>query len=245
MRCIIRRLFSQIQNVVDDWQMKIHSPHLLSAGAALFAWSMRALFQTVKIRFDVYEGTNPFAPSTSQSYIYAVWHDSAVMAIFAAKHLPDRMATLTSWHRDGDFAAKVVQTVGIRPVRGSTGKRGERALREMIRIVERSHVTVLPDGPRGPRRKISRGMVFLASRTGTSIVPGSFVCTNPWQIQGSWTELQIPKPFSTVVVRSSKPIHVPPHLTRDELDNYVQIVQQAMDQLEPPKLSSSATAKAA
>ena len=173
--------------------MKIRSPHLVSAGAALFAWSMRVVFTTVKIRFDVYDGTNPFSKSTSQPYIYSVWHDSAVMAIFGGKHL--RMAALTSWHRDGNFAAKVVQNVGIQPVRGSTGKRGERALREMIRLVERSHITILPDGPRGPRRKISRGMVFLASMTGKAIVPASFVCTNPWRIRGSWTELQIPNRF--------------------------------------------------
>jgi lysophospholipid acyltransferase (LPLAT)-like uncharacterized protein len=223
--------------------MKIRSPHLVSAVAALFAWSMRVVFTTVKIRFYVYDGTNPFSKSTSQPYIYSVWHDSAVMAIFGGKHL--RMAALTSWHRDGNFAAKVVQNVGIQPVRGSTGKRGERALREMIRLVERSHITILPDGPRGPRRTISRGMVFLASMTGKAIVPASFVCTNPWRIRGSWTELQIPRPFSTVIVRTTKPIHVPPNLSREELDCHVTLVQQAMDQLELPTASTKTIAKAA
>ena len=68
-------------------------------------------------------------------------------------------------------------------VRGSTANRGGNALREMIRRASDSDIVMTPDGPRGPRREMSRGAVFLASRSGRAIVPTAFSCENSWSIQ--------------------------------------------------------------
>jgi len=66
---------------------------------------------------------------------------------------------------------------------------------------------------------------------GRPIVPVLFCCDRAWRIQGSWTDLVVPKPFSTVVGLSEKPIWVPPGLSRQQIDQYCQVVQAAMDRL--------------
>lgn len=41
----------------------------------------------------------------------------------------------------------------------------------------------------------------------------------------------IPKPFSTVFVAMGAPIDIPVDLPRDQMDHYIELVQQAMDRL--------------
>jgi lysophospholipid acyltransferase (LPLAT)-like uncharacterized protein len=79
---------------------------------------------------------------------------------------------------------------------------------------------------------MSRGIVFLASRTGNPIVPTAFVCSNAWKIQGSWTSQIIPKPFSRVVLLAGEPIHVPPDIQPQQIEAYRLQVQQAMNGLD-------------
>ena len=78
---------------------------------------------------------------------------------------------------------------------------------------------------------MSRGAVFLASRTGRAIVPTAFSCAQSWKIKGSWTDLVIPKPLSKVILLPGDPIQVPPSLSRKDLNHYVDLVQDKMDRL--------------
>ena len=52
-----------------------------------------------------------------------------------------------------------------------------------------------PDGPRGPRRKVQPGAVFLAAQTGLPIVPLGVAYANAWRAK-SWDQFAVPKPFS-------------------------------------------------
>ena len=90
---------------------------------------------------------------------------------------------------------------------------------------------VTPDGPRGPRRQMSIGIVFLASHTGRAVVPTAYSCSRCWTVKGSWTDLVIPKPFANVFLLAGDPIKVPPALGRDELQQYAVLIQAEMDRL--------------
>src|SRR5207245_1709812 len=54
---------------------------------------------------------------------------------------------------------------------------------------------VTPDGPRGPRRRLAEGSIFLASRLQMPIVCLGFAFERPWR-QKSWDRFAIPPPFS-------------------------------------------------
>src|ERR1700682_2061333 len=67
-------------------------------------------------------------------------------------------------------------------------KRGPRALRQMARNIQSGaarHIAVTPDGPRGPRRTVQPGLVYLAGLTGLPIVPVGFAYRGAWRMN-SW-----------------------------------------------------------
>ena len=109
-------------------------------------------------------------------YIYAFYHE---VMLFPAYYWPwPEMHILISDHRDGELITQVVARLGFSVVRGSTTRGGTRALREMTLRVDRGHLCVTPDGPRGPRRSVHQGVAYLSSRTGFPIV-GAGMAFNP------------------------------------------------------------------
>jgi hypothetical protein len=52
-----------------------------------------------------------------------------------------------------------------------------------------------------------------------------------WSLPGSWTNLFIPKPFSTAYALTGTPIAIPEGIDRDELLEYENQVQAEMDRL--------------
>jgi lysophospholipid acyltransferase (LPLAT)-like uncharacterized protein len=195
-----------------------------------FATSLWALFRTLKLKLLTTEHANPYASNGDNRFLFAVWHDSAVIAAFGGKHA--RTVALTSRHRDGLFVATVVNFAGVSVVRGSTGASGGRALRELLRVARSRNIVITPDGPRGPSRTMSRGIIFLSSRTGNPIVPTAFACSRCWHIPGNWTSLAVPMPFSRVVLLAGEPIQIPARLCTTQINHFVSLVQSAMDDMD-------------
>lgn len=203
---------------------------LTGLSAGLFAGALWLLFRTLRqsLREDA-PGTNPYTKSPKQRFLYCVWHDSMVIPAFAGKHRG--AAALASQHADGSFVAHVLQWVDVSTVRGSTNHIGAGAMRQLLRVTEDKHLVITPDGPRGPRRKMSAGIAFLASRTGRAVVPTAFSCVRCWRIRGSWTDLVIPQPFTKVFLLGGDPVRIPPDLGSDQLQPYVNRIQAEMDRL--------------
>ncbi|NLE38735.1 MAG: lysophospholipid acyltransferase family protein [Pirellulaceae bacterium] len=210
--------------------MRIRARLLTSLAAGLFAAALRLLFRTVRLSLrEKTPGTSPFGKATQERFIYCVWHDSMVIPTFAGK--ADSAAALTSRHADGFFVAEVLRKVGMTTIRGSTNHIGPGAMRELMRATENKDLAITPDGPRGPRRQVTTGIAFLASRTGRAVVPTACSCVRCWKIRGSWTDLVIPKPFTKVFLMGGEPIHVPPDLDSSQLQEYVDRIQLEMDRL--------------
>jgi lysophospholipid acyltransferase (LPLAT)-like uncharacterized protein len=217
--------------------MRLKSQFLSRLGAMLFVAAVRLLFRTIKLRFEAESpGVNPYDAALRERFVYCVWHDSVVLPLFAGKH--HATSALTSKHADGTFVAGVLEQVGIKVIRGSTNRVSVATMRGLIDGPAAHHLVITPDGPRGPARVATAGMVYLASRMGMAIVPTAFRCTSCWRINGSWTHLVIPKPFSTVVLTAGPPLVVPPEIQHDQLADYVQQIQSEMDRLST--LNSSA-----
>ncbi len=209
---------------------KIRSPILVKLAATGFSVGMWALFRTLRLDFrEETSDTNPYSRSTRSCFFYCVWHDSMIVPTFGGRHR--RTAALTSEHTDGSFVAQVLRLNRISSIRGSTNRIRRGTIRTLIRTAEDKHIVITPDGPRGPSRKMSVGIVYLASRTGRAIVPTAYSCTRCWRIRGSWTDLLIPKPFSKVFLLGGDPIQVPADLDSTQLKGYVALVQAAMDRL--------------
>lgn len=210
--------------------MKIRSQFLTSCLVWVMTRSLQMLFATVKVK-TLHEdpSVKPFDDAHRDKYVFAVWHDSVAYPSFGIRHR--NTTVLTSRHNDGGYVAGLMQLLGMKPVRGSTNRGGAEALRQLIADTVGELIVIAPDGPRGPRNRISAGIVFLASHTGRFILPTTFHCSREWVIPGSWTDLRLPQPFSTLTCISGPPIAIGPDLRKNQILAEVARVQQAMDDL--------------
>ncbi|HUG92527.1 MAG TPA: lysophospholipid acyltransferase family protein [Planctomycetaceae bacterium] len=211
--------------------MKIRSRLLTRLLAAVAVLLIRGLFLTCRRRWRIEaDGINPYTDTAGRRFLYCVWHDQIVTTVFFDR--PRHVAALVSRHQDGSYLADAMALVGVTPIRGSSSRGGAQALRKLFDAARRLHVVITPDGPRGPRRQLKDGIVFLAAHSGRPIVPTATACRRGWRIRGSWTDLLLPRPFTTVFAIAGSPIDVPPDLTREQLADYTSRLQTAMDRLQ-------------
>jgi lysophospholipid acyltransferase (LPLAT)-like uncharacterized protein len=124
-----------------------------------------------------------------------------------------------------------VLIAGIQPVRGSTSRGGLEAVREILSLPD-LHLAMTPDGPRGPRRQMKEGIIYIASRSGRPVIPTALLADRYWSVPGSWTDMMIPKPFSKVLLISGTPIMIPEQLPREEMSAWAELLQSEMERLD-------------
>src|SRR5271166_3940959 len=205
--------------------MKIQHPFLVRAIGASGAWLVRHLGSTLDYHFRFQDpAVNPeVARRSGQRYIYAFFHE--VMLFPADYWAWPTMHILISDHRDGELITQVVRRLGFGVVRGSTTRGGARALREMTERVDRGHLCVTPDGPKGPRRHVHQGLAYLASRTGLPIVGAGMAFKNPWRAR-SWDKFAVPRPFCKAACVAPAPVTVPPAADRETLESCRALVER-------------------
>lgn len=175
-------------------------------------------------------GSNPYGETNRDFYLYSTWHEHLILSAFCGRS--PSMAALISRHQDGSYVSETLKKIGVLPVRGSTSRGGAQALRQLLDTVQDRHVVITPDGPRGPRHELKKGIIYLASRSGRKVVPVAHACRRCWRIAGSWTDLVIPKPFTRVWTLTGTPIEVPADLDREGIEQFRLKVQTDMGRLE-------------
>lgn len=211
--------------------MKIRNKHLIRAAGWLGTRLALALIRT--LRFEFRSVGTIVAPVTAippgPRYAYALWHENLLLPCGTVAH-PD-IAALISQHADGEILAALIGAIGMGIVRGSTNRGGIEAVRGLVNgTVGRRHLVVTPDGPRGPRRIVQAGLVYIASRTGMQIVPVGIGYRNPWRAR-SWDRFAVPRPCSRARMILGEPITVPAGLKADGIEAYRRLVQAEMDRL--------------
>ena len=205
--------------------MKIKDPLLLRCIGRVGAGVIRCWMRTLRVR--VHSEDPAVDPRVSRrGYLYCLWHETLLMptAVFSdcGIHL------LISQHRDGEYITRIVQQLGFVVARGSTTRGAVRAVRELSRSAENANLAITPDGPRGPRRVMQNGAVYLASRGGLAIVPIGFAFERAWRAS-SWDRFVLPRPFSKATCYIGHPIVVPRDADVQELAEYHKLMSEAMD----------------
>ena len=146
--------------------------------------------------------------------IYAFWHGRLLVLTYT--HRRQGVGILISQHRDGEFIARIVQRLGMAPVRGSSTKGGAKGVLEMVKAGQNHDLAITPDGPKGPRYKVQPGAAYLASRAGIPLIPMTNSAKSAWILK-SWDRFMIPKPFSRVIVLIGQPIWVASEANQESL----------------------------
>ena len=160
--------------------------------------------------------------------IYVFWHENILLPLYLRGHC--NIAMLLSRHADANVLDRVARMMGFGVVRGSTFRGGSTALRELAHRARNESLTITPDGPRGPRRRLAVGCVFLASTLNIPIVAMGFGYDRPWRL-GTWDKFAIPRPGSRSRAVVSRPIYIPPKLDRDGLEVHRVGVEQILNYL--------------
>lgn len=210
--------------------MKIRNRRLIAAAGWLGTRSLRVLFRTLRFQYQpLGPDCAPAELGRSERLIYCIWHENLLLPTLTFG-CPD-IAVLISRHADGQLLGSLIGHLGMGLVEGSTTRGGIEAVRKMIHEdAPWRHLAITPDGPRGPRRVVQHGLVYVASRTGMRIVPVGVGYRQPWRFT-SWDRFALPKPFSRALCITDEPIAVPPSLRAADLEPYREQVQAEMDRL--------------
>lgn len=189
---------------------------LALTGAAI----LRALFATLRLRFEDKAGI--LAEALPKASLLCFWHNRILGITFAFDRLYPKnrlgVTVLTSPSRDGEILAQLVAAFGMGSVRGSSSRRGSRALLELVRLVRIGRdIAITPDGPRGPKYSLGPGVVLLAQNTGARIIPTHAKFSRCLRLK-TWDGFIIPLPFSKVSVTIGEPLEIPENLSDEEFE---------------------------
>jgi len=135
--------------------------------------------------------------------LFSFWHGRQFPLIFT--HRREGVTVLVSIHRDGEYVARVLESMGFRTVRGSTTRGGGEALRRLAAVLGSGNdAAITPDGPRGPAGRAKRGMGYLSRLAGRSVVPMGASAWPSIRFR-SWDRFVVPLPFARLVVVEGRP----------------------------------------
>jgi len=206
--------------------VKLRKPWMIKMAAWLGFRVARGLMSTLRTRVDSFgQQTDPWDPTLTERYIYVFWHENLLTLTRFNSAAP--VALLTSRSADGELAALLGEYGGARTVRGSSSNGGLDAVEELIEVGRECHLAIAPDGPRGPRHVVKRGLAYLASWSGMRIVPLGIGFDRPWRAK-SWDRLAIPRPFSRMAVVGAPVIQVPRGLGKREMEQVRLQIEQSL-----------------
>jgi lysophospholipid acyltransferase (LPLAT)-like uncharacterized protein len=210
--------------------VKIQSPFLMKLGGLLGVAAVRHWMATLDYKVAYYDRSiDPAYPECTGQKIYIFWHEYILCPFYLRGHC--NMVMLLSRHRDAEMLSYGARLMGFDFVRGSTNRGGVTAINELARAGRHMHLTITPDGPRGPRRVLARGPVYLASKLQMPLVVMGFGYDRPWRFRRAWDQFAVPRPFSRVRAVVSGEIHVPADLDRDGIEHYRQRVEDLLNRL--------------
>ena len=185
--------------------------------------------QFLNYRIGHYNLANdPARPEYNEHCVYVFWHEYITSVLPKWGQTP--LTLLVSQHRDAEILNQMALGLGLNIVRGSTTRGGSRAIRELKRYSKTSSIAISPDGPRGPRREMAMGAIYIASLLKMPIVPVGIGVSNKWRLN-TWDKFSIPKPFSRVRVIFGPKYYLPARSKKHQLEKHRLITQSRLEQL--------------
>jgi len=208
---------------------KLNNSLLVKAGGLAVATVTRHWMGTLDCHAAYYDPTaDPVHPNFRGPVIYIFWHEYIAFPFYARGHC--NIAMLLSRHRDAEWLSHAAYHMGFQTVRGSTFRGGSTALLELFRKSRRTNLTITPDGPRGPRRSLAQGPIYLSSKLGIPLVALGCGYDRPWRLR-TWDRFAVPRPFSRARTILSPKVQIPPNLDRDGIEHYRQRIERLLQRL--------------
>jgi lysophospholipid acyltransferase (LPLAT)-like uncharacterized protein len=145
--------------------------------------------------------------------IWTFWHCGILGVLYWGRGRG--VVVLHSTNFDGQWIGRIIRKFGFGTALGSSTRGGLSGLAELERQLSEGHdVGFTIDGPRGPRFVAKPGPAILARSSGCPIEV-FHVGYEHAKALNTWDRLQIPRPFSRVVMIFAPPILVPVDADRE------------------------------
>ena len=170
--------------------------------------------------------------------IFTFWHGEQFLIPTAVAGKID-IACLVSRHTDGEMQAAALECQGIKTIRGSGGKNRAKTIKkggvqsslEILSTLEAgTSVAMTAYVPKGPARKVGKGVVTLAKLSGRPIFPTAMVSSNNIYLR-SWDHAAINLPFSQVAFMLGKPVWINDNIGDEQFESVRQNVETQLIEL--------------
>lgn len=216
----------QVFNVYQAAYMNLNNKLIYSA-LTLFtrAWSLTLNYS--RVNYEPVESIR----KRKKPVIFAIYHGE--LFPLCCLHSNEGVAVLVSRSRDGELIAGILARLGYNLARGSSSRQGLRALLSAARQMRKNNTDVVftVDGPRGPMHKAKPGIIYLASRSGASIVPVRVGMSTRYVFNNSWDRFSLPWLWSGCRVVYGRPYNVPGRLKTEEISAWTQDLNNKLKSL--------------
>jgi lysophospholipid acyltransferase (LPLAT)-like uncharacterized protein len=185
----------------------------LAAATLVSRW-----METLDYRAAYYQpAADPAHPQFQGPMIYCFWHEYIPFLFYCRSFC--HIAMLVSAHRDAELLSQAAGYLGFETVRGSTQRSGGTALRDLYRKGQYLNLAITPDGPRGPRRRLAPGAIFLSSKMQIPLVMIGLGYDRPWRMR-TWDRFAVPPLYGQARAVIGPAIQIPPALERAGVEHY-------------------------
>ena len=151
-------------------------------------------------------------------FILAFWHSQLMMVGYVWKS-KNTLNMLASSHSDGRFGSYIAGHFNLKNI-SIMAKNKSPSLRKVFKILnEKNYIGITPDGPRGPNKKVSEGIIKIAMHSQVPIIPLGFASNKNFKLN-SWDSFLITYPFSKCNFVWGDPINIPSSTKENEIEKY-------------------------
>ena len=197
---------------------------LIGSLAYLYSW-----FVGKTGRFAIF-GQQEFEQLIAQNNggIFVARHGRALMLPFFWRNTR-LMKALVSPHNDGRIIAQMLKYYHILSIDGSSDRHATAAALDIIKeLNDGTVVSLISDGPRGPRMRLNKSVIYFAQKTGKPIMGFTYSSRHATVLAKAWDAMLLPKPFQQGIVYGTKPLYVPADASDEQLE---QLRRQFEDEL--------------
>ncbi len=202
--------------------------------AVFLLFSCYYLLVAFSTRIEEHNGEIPRKFRTeNQLFAVSTWHGRLLyIGIVVRRTLGGKLVAFNSPHLDGKMLAWLHRWLGIKTIYGAPNKNPERGMMNLLKHVKNhpSDLLITPDGPKGPRQRVKRGVIAFAKISGAPIIP--FV-TAPYKgvMVKSWDRFVLAMPFTKIIVLWGEPVFIDKKADKDSQEQAQQLLEDRMNHL--------------
>ena len=161
-------------------------------------------------------------------FILAFWHGQLMTFSYTWK-INKKLNILASSHSDGRFGASIARYFKLNNIPISSDG-NNLSLRPIFKILNsNNYIAITPDGPRGPKEKVSEGIIKIAKISKVPIIPVGFGSSKNFCLK-SWDSFLITLPFSKCRIVWGDSITIPENLEDQEIATYKKIIEEKINE---------------